>query len=184
MAARQVPINGAVLKWAMDEGGISPEELAAKIKVPVSTVDSWLNDRDDPTRGELTRLASALRRPPSVLLLADPPSTANLPPNLRRSVGRGGRPLSDDELREVRRARRLQRLVSWLARDGGTPSADIPPIAVGTSAFAASTAIREWLGVTDQDPSGWDTAKIAFDDWRTRLENRRVLVMQLRLGRE
>ena len=47
----RVPITPAVLNWAIDESGYEPEEVAAAVGVEVSTIEAWLDDRDQPSNG-------------------------------------------------------------------------------------------------------------------------------------
>lgn len=184
MPRERPPVNNEVLRWAVDESGLSPDEIASRSEVSRETVASWLSGSERPTRGQLTRLAALLRRPTTLFFLPSPPASSGLPPSLRRAVGRTERTLTANELQEVRRARRTQRLVSLLLRDERGPQVAIPSFGARGRPEQAGEALREWLGVTLAQQQTWGTPREAFNAWRDHLEVQRVLVMQLRLGSE
>ena len=184
MPRARPPVNPEVLKWALEESGYSPGELAAHLKIDESIVAGWVEGADRPTQGQFTQLAEKLRRPKSIFFLPEPPEASGLPPQLRRAVGRTRRQLSAPELLWVRRARRMQRLMSLLERDQRVEAVTIPRLSLGQDAGVAGAVLRTWLGVTLEEQLEWEGPGEAFDAWRDAAEDHGVLVMQLQLGRE
>ncbi len=183
MPRARPPVNPEVLKWAVEESGYSHGELAAHPKIDESIVAGWVEGAGGPTRGQFTRLAEKLRRPKSIFFLPKPPESSGLPPQLRRAVGRTRRELSAAELLWVRRARRMQRLLSLLERDEQGEVVAIPELSPRQNAGLAGATLRTWLGVMLGEQLEWASPTEAFDAWRDASESRGVLVMQLQLGR-
>ena len=182
MPPQRPPINHEVLQWAVAESGYPAADIAAHLKIDGAEFESWLAGVGGPTRGQFTKLANKLRRPKSIFFLPEPPEANALPPNLRRAVGRTQRDLAADELLQVRRARRLQRLLSLLARDRQDSPVVMPALSASEDPVAAGTSLRRWLGVTIEEQLGWASPGEAFGSWREAAERGGVVVMQLRLG--
>ena len=182
MPRARPPVNPEVLKWAVEESGYSPEDLAASLNVDTVTIESWLAGDSGPTQGQFTSLAKRLRRPKTIFFLPKPPETGGVPPELRSAVGRTRRQLSADELLWVRRARRMQRLLSLLEQDEGDAAVTIPQLPREREPTGAGERLRDWLGVTLGEQLAWETPREAFDAWRDAFEHRGVFVMQLQLG--
>ena len=183
MPRTRPPINHEVLRWAVDESGYSPEDIASHLGIGAAEVEGWLAGDGGPGRGQFTKIAKKLRRPKAIFYLPEPPSSGT-PPRLRRAVGTTQRELGADELLQVRRARRLQRLLGLLARDGGAAAVELPSLTQGSDANAAGARLRTWLGVTLDRQLGWNSPREAFEAWRDATETHGVAVMQLPLGSE
>ena len=183
MPRTRPPINHEVLRWAVDESGYSPEDIASHLGIGAAEVEGWLAGDGGPRQGQFTKIAKKLRRPKAIFYLPEPPPSGT-PPRLRRAVGTTQRELGADELLQVRRARRLQRLLGLLARDGGAAAVELPALTQGSDADAAGVRLRTWLGVTLDRQLGWNSPREAFEAWRDATETRGVAVMQLPLGNE
>lgn len=183
MPSARPPINHEVLRWAVDESGYSPEDIASHLGIGAAEVEGWLAGDGGPGRGQFTKIAQKLRRPKAIFYLPEPPPSGT-PPQLRRAVGRTQRELDAGELLQVRRARRLQRLLSLLARDEGAAAVELPALTPDSDASDAGARLRTWLGVTLDRQLDWDSPREAFEAWRDAIETRGVAVMQLPLGSE
>jgi Zn-dependent peptidase ImmA (M78 family) len=185
MAAKTIPITPAVLAWAVDESGRSLSDVAKAVKVDVPTVRAWLAGEQQPTRGEWTALASALKRPRSVFLLTEPPPPT-VPPDLRTAVGRDTHDLRPEESLGVRRARRLQRFVSDLVsrETEELPRVEVPRVRRSDAPDAAGSVLRAWLDVSVPQQQRWSSASQALAGWRAAFEARGLVVVQLQLGKE
>ena len=84
----------------------------------------------------------------------------------------------------MRRARRMQRLLSLLEHDEHGEAVEIPRVTITSPADVAGARLRTWLGVTLQEQRDWSSAREAFNAWRHALERRGGVVMQLQLGGE
>jgi Zn-dependent peptidase ImmA (M78 family)/transcriptional regulator with XRE-family HTH domain len=183
MTRQDVPINGAVLQWAREEAGLSTNALAEQLKVDVGTLASWERNEAMPSKGQFTKLVERLRRPSAVFFLPVPPQTAALPTSFRRAPGLNGHDLVADELKNIRRARRLQEIVEWVQRDAGQPPIEFPRANPSDSPATSGSAFREFLGLTIEEQLGWKTANEAGREWRRRLEGVGVIVLQMSMGK-
>lgn len=182
MVSTQPPINHEVLKWAIVESGYSLEDLAKRLKVDRADIEAWIDGERKPTQGQFTQIAKHLRRPKSIFFLPMPPDLST-PPELRRAVGSAPRDLNAEERLWVRRAQRLQGLLSSLAEEAGTETIAIPPLTPESKPDEAGRLLREWLGLTITKQIGGKTPREAFLTWREAFEYRGIGVLQLRLGK-
>ena len=108
MPKQGVPITGSVLVWARAESGLSQTELAESLDVSVDEVDSWELGTALPGRGNFSKLVKTLERPSAVFFLPEPPSRSALATSFRNAPGLRGHRLGKNEIRWIRRSRRLQ----------------------------------------------------------------------------
>ena len=83
------PVTPDVLKWAIDESGLSLHELAERLKIESAHITAWMAGTDKPTRGQLTRLAEKLKRPRAMFFLPDAPVANSLPGTAASVPGSG-----------------------------------------------------------------------------------------------
>ena len=183
MPRREVPITGAVLRWAREESGLSQQALADAVGVEREAVAAWEAEQARPSGGQLTRLAGVLRRPSAVFLLPEPPRRESLRTFFRQAPGLAGHEISDAESRHIRWGRRLQEIVSWVLADRGAQPVDLPRLSVSEPTEQAAAAVRRLLGVPPASQLAWESPSEAFRAWRGVLEERGVLVLQLQMGR-
>ena len=181
MPSTQPPINHEVLKWAVAESGYSPEDLAGRLKVDEADVEAWIDGERKPTQGQFTQIAKHLRRPKSIFFLPAAPESST-PPELRRAVGSTPRNLNPEERLWVRRAQRLQGLLSLLAEEAGADAVAIPHSAPESDPGDAGRLLREWLEVTITKQTGEKSPRGAFQVWREAFEHRGIGALQLKLG--
>ena len=177
----EAPVTPEVVKWAIDESGMSVQELAERLKVEPSVVSSWSEGRDKPSKGQLTKLAEKLKRPRAMFFLPAAPAQSSLPHGLRSAAGvRDNLDLSFDERLCIRRARRLQELLATIADRA-------PAIPTGSQAESpqdVAQRFRAWAEVNWETQREWKTASRAFRGWRAAIEANGVAVLALQLGKE
>ncbi|MYB25583.1 MAG: ImmA/IrrE family metallo-endopeptidase [Acidimicrobiia bacterium] len=179
-----VPITGSVLAWARAESGLSQSELADSLRVDADEVESWERGTALPRRGNFSKLAKVLDRPTAVFFLPEPPADSTVPTSFRNAPGLSDHRLGKDEIRWIRRSRRLQDLLSWIQRDSGSEPVALPVAAPGRTPETFAHEIRELLAVLVEAQLDWDHASDAFRRWRSALEDVGVAVLQLSLGKE
>ncbi len=182
--ATYIPITPSVLRWAIDESGFSDPEFAAKIKVERDALAGFLAGQVQPTKTQFRAIVDAVRRPSAVFFLPEAPSEATLRPPFRRAIGDSTRRLRPKELREVRWALRLQRLVARIRESDGAVPVVFPKTRHDANPEAAADAIRRALNVSLDAQQSWTTASAAFRGWRAAAEALGIVVLQLRLDRE
>ena len=179
-----VPITPSVLRWAMDEAGVDEPQLAKAASVSADTLQGWLQGHEKPTLTQVRKLAQALHRQLAVFLLPSPPPATERALELRASPGSSRRPLNPVERRHVRRTERLQEVVSWLTRELGAQSAQLPAARIDEPAVDAAARFRSALQVSVEQQTRFKSLSHAFDRWREALGSLGVLVFQFPLGRE
>ncbi len=178
-----MPITGPVLRWAIDESGLSDREFAQKIETDPALVEAWIAEQARPTKTQFSHIVRTLRRPSAAFFLPEPPRRVSLPPPLRRSVGARVRDLDPAELREIRWARRLQRLLAHLRAEDAARGVPLPQVELRTQPQQAAHALRTLLKVTEERQTQWKTPREAFAGWREAVEAAGVAVLLLPLGR-
>ena len=180
--ATYIPITGSVLRWAIDESGLSDNEFAQKVRTESDDVQDWIDGQAQPTKTQFSAIARTLKRPSAAFFLPEPPQHLNLPPPLRRSVGARNRELNAQELREIRWARRLQQIVAHLREEDGTGVPQLPRFAPTDAPSRAARDLRNRLDVPLARQTQWPSPGAAFSGWREAVEGTGVLVLLLQLG--
>ena len=181
-AATYIPITGSVLRWAINESGLSDNEFAQKVSSDPAKVQDWIAGQAQPTKTQFNKIVSTLKRPSAAFFLPDPPQHLNLPPPLRQSVGARNRELNAQELREIRWARRLQQLVAHLRAEGASDVPQLPRFAPTDPPNRAARLLRNRLDVPLEVQKRWPSPSAAFSGWRDAVEDTGVLVLILQLG--
>ena len=68
-------INNKILKWARTECNMTEEYVSEKLKIPVSTLESWETGEEQPTITELRELAKIYRQLLAVFYMSKEPSS-------------------------------------------------------------------------------------------------------------
>jgi len=182
-----VPITPSVLAWAIKESGYSPTTLAAKLRVPPETIQSWILDTGQPKLTEFRKLADVLKRTPATFLLPEPPQRPAPPVEFRRPPGVDRAALNPTERRYLREAHRLRDLLLWMQDElGENHSKTLPHIRTDTNPETTAARIRTTAlsPLLPRSQSAWNTSAAAFRSWRRVLERLGVLVFTFPLGRD
>jgi len=146
--ATLVPITGAVLEWAMDQGGYEDTDVAARCGVTPTDVARWRAGTAQPTKTQFSRLVTLLKRPSMLFFLPDPPTDAGIPASFRHPPGEDTqRKLLPVEARSIRTARRLQKISTWVLRKRGGEPIELPRIGSSENperAALVATRYFEW----------------------------------------
>jgi Zn-dependent peptidase ImmA (M78 family) len=181
--AIEIPITPSVLRWAIAESGYAHEDVARAVGVESSVLRSWTSGESSPTLSHARKLAGKLHRPLAALLLPAPPENRPVAVEFRHPQNER-RDLNVDERRYIRRASRLQEIMSWISRGLQLESAQTPLASAGDDPAAVATVIREFLKVDVSQQREWQNPAIAFDRWRESLERYGHLVFLFSLGKE
>lgn len=181
---KEVPLNGDVLAWAREESGLSRDELASKVKVGEADIASWEDGETLPTKGQFTRLVNALKRPSALFFLPNRPTRGAVPTSFRRAPGLGNHQLNASEVRQIRWARRLQDLVSWVLRDRENDEISLRKFQTERPPDEAASYFRSLVNIPPAEQLEWDNPREGFRAWRAALEEFGIIVLQLSLGKE
>jgi Zn-dependent peptidase ImmA (M78 family) len=175
-----VPINGAVLEWAMREAGVDDDELSARCKTTPDVIEAWCDGDEQPTKTQFNHLVARLRRPASVYFLKEPPEPDPVIRAFRRPPGaRDDRELMDAERRAVQTAERLQKIAKWIREQRDDKAIAIPSIPKPRNTKeTALTAAHRFLTWRVNDQFAATSASEAARMLRQRLEGVGILVLQ------
>lgn len=178
-ATLPVPISPAVLVWARQESGYTPERVAERLQVKADRVAEWEQGQRPPTFRQVEELARFYHRPLSLFFQPAPPIIAPLAAEYRRLPG----VTSGAESPELRLAVRkmstrretmselLDELGEALPTFGQSARLDESPAAVGAR-------LRSALGLELATQLDWPNEWHAWAGWRAAVENLGVLVFQ------
>ena len=183
MNATTVPITAHVLTWAREEAGLTQSELADRAKLDVEGLKAWEAAESYPTKGQFSKLVGILKRPSALFFLPEPPVQAGMPTSLRSAPAIGNHKLGPEEARQIRWARRLQELTSWVLRDQGSPEVRLSQYRPSQDPVGMADAERLQSGISTGEQLAWTSASVAFRAWREHLEEQGTLVMQLTMGK-
>jgi len=180
----EVPITPSVLQWAVEESGYSVDELAQATRVPLDATKEWGTGKSRPLLTHLRKLAAKLKRPFATFLLPKPPKSTVPAVEFRRPPGSERRELNPVERRSLREAARLQRIVSWIAKELNQGPPNLPRVRISTEPGRVASEARARLGITIEQQVSWPSAGAALHAWRTALETSGVTVLLLPMGRQ
>lgn len=184
VAAKTAPITSEVLAWVIDQGGLSLDDAAVAFGADADRVAAWLDGSEEPTIGELGRIAKAVDRPRAFFLLPRPPTQPDVVAQFRSRPGSSDSALSKTEVRRVRWVKSMQRLLSWIAERDNEAPVDLPLLSVADNPYEAGERERGRLGPSFDDQSNWTTPYDAVRAWSRILDDQGVLVTQLDLGKK
>jgi Zn-dependent peptidase ImmA (M78 family)/transcriptional regulator with XRE-family HTH domain len=182
MVAQHVPINPAVLAWALREAGAGPKELAGRLGVERAVVDAWLHGSSRPNLTLFRKLATTLHRPSATFLLPEPPKSAIPAVQFRHPPDAANRQLGEAERLRLREAGRLQRGLRWILDQTDHRPLDIPLESTATDPEVAAHRLRQIVGVTPNEQTGWKSDSMALREWRRALEALGIAVLLLPMG--
>jgi len=179
----EVPINPAVLAWALTESGAELDDVASDIGVDSAEFRAWLSGERYPGLTQLRALGKRLHRQTAVFLLPKPPHQPSRHVQFRHPIGaKRGRPLTETERRFLRRATRIQEAERWLAAELERDDPTLPEARTTNDAESVAALWRDRLGVSIDAQTRCSSASAAFDMWRNAVEAVGVTVLQLSMG--
>lgn len=179
---QEVPITASVLDWAIDESGMSSEDVARPLGVSPDEVVAWRHGSSLPSRGQFTHLSEILKRPSAMFFLDRPPKESAPKVGLRAALGDLKRELSRDERNAIRYARGLQVLIGWTLEPDASLADRIAPVGFDQKPEVVADDFRERLKIKVFHQRSWSDASVAFTSWREALEGIGFVVVQLDLG--
>ena len=180
----EVPINPAVLRWAIDQSGLSRTEVSDLVGVSQSDLRNWEKGDASPSLTEFRRLADVLHRQAAVFFLAAPPSQAGPKANLRHPPNASRTELNPIERRYLREMSRTQKVLAWVLEQMRTAKIAIPEFGTSVSPDVAARNLRNRINVSIETQISWKDSSEAFRRWRDALERMGVFVFLFPMGKE
>jgi transcriptional regulator with XRE-family HTH domain len=176
-----VPVNPAVVKWAIDQSGLPVEGIARRTNVAPEVVASWISGTGSPSKTQFALLAQAVKRPTSVFFLPAAPKVQTPSVKFRAPIGSRRTQPNSDERDSIATADRLQRLFAWLAERTDT-RADLSRFKGPDDPDGAAGHVRDLIKVTPAQQRKWRDARTAWGMWRTTVEELGLYVLLQELG--
>lgn len=187
MAPTYVPLTPSVLRWAMEQSGAEPADLAQRTRAELDVVIGWLSGDAQPTKTQFAALASMFKRPAAFFMLPRPPKETGIPAAFRHPAGQTRQEATKDELDAIARAQRVQRIAHWTAEgvsDERWAKRPAPHVAASDAPAHAATLAAKWLGWNIAEQKAANNATAVVKIIRSRLEERGVLALQLSIGEQ
>jgi Zn-dependent peptidase ImmA (M78 family)/transcriptional regulator with XRE-family HTH domain len=181
VARATIDVDPALVRWAREAAGLTPQSAAKKLGVHPTKLAEWETPgaMERPTPRQLEKLADVVKRPVATFFLPAPPAEPPLPADFRRAPAAvtGPEPLSPAARLAIRRARRLQQVFVEL---GEVPARMTlrTGLTRTTPAEVAAREARALLGATVAEQAQWNEPRIALNEWRQRFERSGHLVFQ------
>ncbi|MBX7184408.1 MAG: ImmA/IrrE family metallo-endopeptidase [Vicinamibacteria bacterium] len=182
MSNQVVGIEKAVLRWARESAGLTPEAVAAKLKRSVGEVHAWERGEALPSYAQLEKLAYTIyKRPLAAFFLPSPPIEQKARQEFRTLPAEDLEQLLPDTLFLVRSAHAFQLSLRELS-EGANPAAKqiLRDLQVPAAANAAQVAqrVRAYLGITVEKQAAFGSDDQALARWRSAVESAGVFVFK------
>ncbi len=172
-------VNPALLVWARQESGFPVEPVAKRLHVTPDRLVAWELGQVKPTVRQVRELAGFYRRPFGIFFLPAPPVIPPLAAQYRKLPGVEPGEESPEFRLAVRIMLQRRETALNLAEELGAPFNEFRlSLRLGEPPIEAGRRLREALGVTMEEQSGWRHEWEAWWRWRGALENAGVLVLQ------
>src|SRR5216683_221054 len=167
-------INPAMLAWAREQAGISPDEAARRLHVDEERLTALESGDETPTFAKLLDIADLYKRPVSLFYLKTPPKGWQPIQDFRRlpGVDEGFSPQLTYAIRQARERREVALTVREELGEQVKPFTLQATLKTDMEELASQ--IREYLGVTPADQQKF--RRKAFDGWRLAVEAKDILV--------
>lgn len=175
-------VNPALLKWARETAGLSPEQVAKSLHKDIAEITRWESGLALPTYSQLEKLAYTLyKRPLAVFYFSQPPEEPEPSQSFRTLPDSEIENLLPDTLLAIRQARAMQITLAEL-NDGENPSSrqilrDLH-VDVHDDVAAAARRAREYLSVPLETQLHWRSDDEALKFWRDAVQDVGIFVFK------
>lgn len=180
--AEKLPINGDVFRWARSSAGLTLDELALKMKRPVSELRRWETGEDSPTYAQLEKAATLyLKRPIAIFFFPTVPDEDTVQTDFRTLPGTVLDTLPPEIIRLYRKAKAFQLNIHELLDDRRpTEQSLITGLHPLRTSAPSKLAVkcRELLSVSLSVQYEWGSSEVATREWRQRLEENGIFVFK------
>jgi len=169
-------VNPRLVRWAREERGFDLTLAAKKLQVTEERLARWEVGEEQPTLGQLRKLAATYRRPTAAFYLKEVPTSFRVKSDFRRLPGEVAQIYSPELRLELRNIAYHREVAVELCNElGETPPSFSFKATLSDDPEDAGGNLRDFLDVdrVPSDPRG------ALDRWRRAIEARGVLVFQL-----
>jgi Zn-dependent peptidase ImmA (M78 family)/DNA-binding XRE family transcriptional regulator len=166
-----------LLTWARKKAGLDVEAAAKKADVAPDRLAAFEDGSAHPSIPQARRLAHVYGRTLALFYLPEPPR--DFPPIKHYRVARQQRrPTPSPELLAEIEAAHERRAIALELINGQAPTFPVQADTDGDPE-ALARSIRDELGIDAAGQSGWVSSRVAFNAWRSAIEERGALVVQM-----
>jgi Zn-dependent peptidase ImmA (M78 family) len=177
MAASKALVKPALLVWARNRAKVRAEDAAKTANVDVERLEAWERGDDAPTVSQLRLLAAKYHFPLAVFYLPEPPADFAPLRDFRRLPDADDETISPNLAFHIRRAYERRELALELYDEQRNQPQPFPLKAtIRDDPEKIGQAIRDFLGVQDEDQTKAARQDRPFDFWRRKMEERDILV--------
>ncbi|QHF21655.1 ImmA/IrrE family metallo-endopeptidase [Rathayibacter sp. VKM Ac-2762] len=177
----RIPVNGAVLRWALDDADVAVDEIAQITGRSAQTIEAWMAETEDsPNKGDLEKIAKRVGRSLQFFLLPAPPAAT--PNTIRFRAAIEGESVDPPaELGAVRKAGGAQKLARWAAEVNSSAAVSLPQ--PGSDPIEFATTMRDFLAWSYQDQVNATSKSAAYKGLRAAIERLGIVVLYIAAGR-
>lgn len=161
-ARTRVTVNGNVLKWSRQVAGFTLDSAAQRLNVRPERLEEWESGQTGMTINQIQNAAALYRRTPASFFLPAVPKDdpAEATSDYRGGDGTRGPALSRELLLAARRREHFM-----ATTDDDSAERRVPSLPAETPLHAFADQVRELLGVTLADQTGFPSASVALTTW-------------------
>lgn len=181
MAERiEAMVEPELLVWARAKSGYNVETAAKKANLSAARLSAWEAGEARPSVKQLRKLARVYGRRIALFYLSEPP--ADFPPikDYRRAWGEEHQAPSPELRSEIHLAQERRAVALELIED----EAREPPhfqlrASLDEDPENVAQRVRTALGISVEEQTDWENARVAFNAWRFAIEGFGALVLQM-----
>ncbi|HXG56220.1 MAG TPA: XRE family transcriptional regulator [Vicinamibacterales bacterium] len=175
----EVPVNPDVLKWARTLRGLSREDAADLLEIPLTELSAYESGAKLPLVGLLRLMSARYRINFTSLLMPDPLPSPSRPVDHR--ARRGQRPLSIDTLIAIEEVEQALESFAEIAAEAPrlVPKASIGEASLEEDPEAVAARERKKFGIGIETQQSFRDMGQARREWREQVENRGVFTYMI-----
>lgn len=173
-------VRPEMLIWARETAGMSREDVAKKLKMPIERVANWEKGNLTPTIRQAHQLAKIYNQPFAAFYLPKPPEKKYPKvPDYRVFSNKKSKTLSSGLILEINKASERREIALELYEENNeVPKKFDLQINLNSSPEMMGQLVRENLKINFITQKTWKKTEIAFSKWRELIEDLGVLVFQ------
>lgn len=176
-----LPINSKILKWARESAGYTIEQVAEKLKKPLTVVEDWEKGEYTPTYAQLETLAyNIYKRPLIVFFFENEPQEESLKKEFRTLPESEIEFFSPEFIKCIRTARDKQFILKELFPQGNPASKFLLRNLIVDKSYPETSAknLRDFLGISKETQERFKSPEEAYKFYRNILAEYGVFIFQ------
>lgn len=160
-----LPVTPNVITWARDRAGYSQDEAAKYFK----NIAAWENGDSAPSYAQLELMGEKFKVPVAVFFFPKPPDVEPVKQSFRTITDREFLSMPRTVKSLLRKGQAMQLNLAEL-NDNKNPASKLITrdlkFSTNASLDTMSKAVREYLGISLEEQTKWDSLEMALEQWR------------------